>query len=131
MDGLRNVVFSEMQRVTSPESRGGATSVINTAGTTNLVTTKLVDVDQSMQVTVVVMGRPVSLDDFTTKNIETVEDAKTMLKSLHETSLCGGGPKKSVYPQAQPASASVDVCIKWRHKKCPLLLHGNNSTCQW
>lgn len=36
-----------------------------------------------------------------------------------------------MYPLAHPESASVDACNRWRHKKCPLLVCGNNSPCKW
>lgn len=131
-DGIRNVAFTEMQWSTSPKLRGMSTGASSAAESTHLVTTKVVDIDQNMQVTVAVMGRRVSVDDFHIRgDLATIEDVKTFLQSLHEMPICGGGPKTSVYPLAHPESASVDACDRWRHKKCALLVHGNNSTCKW
>ncbi|KAH6940930.1 hypothetical protein HPB50_010436 [Hyalomma asiaticum] len=80
---------------TNPKIRGMTTSA--------LVTSKAVDIDQNMQVSVVVMGRRISTDEFhTSDGIATIEDVKTFLQRLHEMPICGGGPKASVYPLANP-----------------------------
>ncbi|CAN8000196.1 unnamed protein product [Ixodes hexagonus] len=124
-DGTRSVVFSDMQRRAS-------SSVISAADKTDLVTTKIVDIDQDMRITVAVIGRSVPLDELCAMpEVATVEDVRTLLRNLHEASLCAGGPKRSVCPKAQPENTFVDVCDQWRHKECPLLLHGNERMCQW
>ncbi|CAN8006787.1 unnamed protein product, partial [Ixodes pacificus] len=132
MDGVQNVAFTEMQWSTSPKLRGTTTSAISAAEKSHLVTTKLVDIDQKMQASVVVMGRRVSTGELHMKDdIATIEDVKSFLQRLDEMPICGGGPKASVYPHAHPESASVDACNLWRHKKCPLLVRENKSTCKW
>lgn len=130
-DGIRNVAFTEMKWSTSPKVRELSTDAATSTESSHLVTTKVVDIDQNMQVSVSVMGRRVSVDAFHIRDdVATTEDVKTFLQSLHEIPICGGGPKTSVYPLAHPESASVDACNRWRHKKCPLLVRGN-STCKW
>ncbi|KAH6925402.1 hypothetical protein HPB50_004948 [Hyalomma asiaticum] len=113
-----------MQWSTEPKMCGTTTSA--------LVTSKVVDIDQNLHVSVVVMGRRISTDEFQINDdIATIEDVKTFLQSLHEMPICGGGPKTSVYPLAHQESATVDARNHWRHKKCPVLLPANNSTCKW
>lgn len=132
MNGVRNIAFTEMQGSTSQKLRRMTTSAISGTEKNPLITTKLVDIDQKMQVSVVVMGRHISIDELQMKDdIATIEDVKSFLQSLHEMPICGGGPKTSVYPQAHRESASVDECNLWRHKKCPLFVRGNKSTCKW
>ncbi|CAN7976711.1 unnamed protein product, partial [Ixodes persulcatus] len=94
MDGVQNIAFTEMQWSTSPKLRGTTKSAISAAEKSHLVTTKLVDIDQKMQVSVVVMGRRVSTDELHIKDdIATIEDVKSFLQRLHEMPICGGGPK--------------------------------------
>lgn len=114
-----------------PEGRT-STDAYTAAERSHWVTTEVVYIDQNMQVSVAVMGRRVSLDAFHFRDdIATIEDVETFLQSLHEMPVCGGGPKTSVFPLAHPESASVDECNPWRHKKCTLLVCGNNIPCKW
>ncbi|KAH8018222.1 hypothetical protein HPB51_000144 [Rhipicephalus microplus] len=113
-DGIRNVAFTEMKWSTSPKVRELSTDAATSTESSHLVTTKVVDIDQNMQVSVSVMGRRVSVDAFHIRDdVATTEDVKTFLQSLHEIPICGGGPKTSVYPLAHPESASVDACNRW------------------
>lgn len=90
--------------------RGMMTSANSAAERNHLVTSKVLDIDQNMQVSAVVMGRRATTDELhINDDIVTIEDAEMFLKSLREMSISGGGLKSSVYPLAHPESASVDA----------------------
>lgn len=121
VDELRNVVFSELRRVREPQCA---------ADTSHIVTWKLVDIDQDMKLSVVLMGKPVSHELLgVSREVSTINEITSLLKHLENLHLCGGGPMTKEYPYAQPECAFVDVCGRWRHKKCAQVLSANGS-CQ-
>ncbi|KAL3247510.1 hypothetical protein MRX96_056945 [Rhipicephalus microplus] len=102
VDELRNVVFSELRRVREPQC---------TADTSHIVPWKLLDINQDMQLSVVLMGRPVSPEVLGSDlEVSTINDITTLLKHLENLHLCGGGPTANEYPRAQLECALVDVC---------------------
>lgn len=77
-----------------------------------MVISKVLDIDQNMQVSVVAIERRASTDELhINDDIVTIEEVETFLQSLREMPICSGGPKMSVYPLAHPQSASVQGTI--------------------
>ncbi|KAH9371889.1 hypothetical protein HPB48_019333 [Haemaphysalis longicornis] len=121
VDELRNVVFSELRRVREPQCA---------ADTSHIVPWKLLDIDQDMQLSVVLMGKPVSHEVLGfSLEVSTINDITSVLKNLESLHLCGGGPTAKEYPHAQLECAFVDVCGRWRHRKCAQVLSASG-TCQ-
>ncbi|KAH8018263.1 hypothetical protein HPB51_000874 [Rhipicephalus microplus] len=121
VDELRNVVFSELWRVREPQCA---------ADTSHIVPWKLLDINQDMQLSVVLMGRPVSPEVLGFDlEVSTINDITTLLKNLENLYLCGGGPTANEYPHALLECVLVDVCGRWRHRKCAQVLSANGA-CQ-
>lgn len=124
LDGLQNVVYTEVQRVPDLRCPG-------TAKLAHVVTTKLVDITKDMQVTVTIMGKHVSLERLEVpERLLCLEDVEKLLSDLDKLRLCGGGPSTKVYPLVHPVCASVDSSGVWRHNNCSLFLLGNKPECQ-
>ncbi|KAH8027515.1 hypothetical protein HPB51_007065 [Rhipicephalus microplus] len=121
VDELRNVVFSELRRVREPQCA---------ADISHIVPWKLLDINQDMPLSVVLMGRPVSPEVLGFDlEVSTINDITTLLKNLENLHLCGGGPTANEYFYAQMECALVDVCGRWRHRKCAQVLSANGA-CQ-
>ncbi|KAH6947068.1 hypothetical protein HPB50_016987 [Hyalomma asiaticum] len=121
VDEVRNVVFSELRRVREPQY---------SAETSHIVTWKLLDIDQDMKVSVVLMGKQVPLELLGVSNhVSTIEDITSLLGKLEGLHFCGGGPTAKEYPHIQLECAFVDICGRWRHKNCKLVLP-TNGACQ-
>lgn len=152
MSDSRTVVFSQLTRskefdrcsaeyLNAPQVRRpvdpgafeklACTSTTPTAAAVSLVVTRLVEIDDKMQVRTVLMGKPVSMEELQqTNSLETVEDVEAYLKHVNEVKLCSGGPSTAEYPQAEPRSAFVDLNRRWRHNKCEFVLCADASVCQ-
>ncbi|KAH8025845.1 hypothetical protein HPB51_012877 [Rhipicephalus microplus] len=121
VDELRNVVFSELRRVRESQCA---------ADTSHIVPWKLLEINQDMQLSVVLMGRPVSPEVLGFDlEVSTINDITTLLKNLENLHHCGGGQTANEYPHAQLECALVDVCGRWRHRKCAQVLSANGA-CQ-
>ncbi|KAH8025937.1 hypothetical protein HPB51_014270 [Rhipicephalus microplus] len=121
VDKLRNVVFSESWRAREPQCA---------ADTGHIVPLKLLDINQDMQLSVVLMGKPVSHDvQGFSLEVSTIDDITILLKNLESLHLCGGGPTAKEYLHAQLECGFVDVCGRWRHRKCAQVLSANGA-CQ-
>ncbi|KAL3224276.1 hypothetical protein MRX96_049564 [Rhipicephalus microplus] len=121
VDELRNVVFSELRHVREPQCAGD---------TSHIVPWKLLDINQDMQLSVVLMERPVSPEVLGFDlEVSIINDITTLLKNLENLHLSGGGPTANEYPHAQMECALVDVCGRWRHRKCAQVL-STNGACQ-
>ncbi|KAH9360942.1 hypothetical protein HPB48_007023 [Haemaphysalis longicornis] len=119
VDELRNVVFSELQHVREPRCA---------ANTSHIVPWKLLDTD--MTLSVVLMRKLFSHELLgVSLEVSTIDDITGLLKNLEKLYLCGGGPMAKEYPHTQLECAFVDVCGRWRHKKCAQILSASGS-CQ-
>lgn len=120
LDGLQNVVYTEVQHV--PDFM-----YPKTAKPSKLLATKLVD-----KVTVTLMGKSVEnhlKGWWFSQGFLCLKDIEELLNDLHKLCLCGGGPSTKVFTLAHPICASVNSSAMWRHNSCLLSL-GNEPECQ-
>ncbi|KAH8039335.1 hypothetical protein HPB51_005665 [Rhipicephalus microplus] len=76
------------------------------------------------------MGKPVSHEVLGfSLEVSTIDDITSPLKNLESLHLCGGGPTAKEYLHAQLECGFVDVCGRWRHRKCAQVLPANGA-CQ-
>lgn len=143
---VQSVVFSQLARVDassrnngsellpSPCSQTTMESRLQEAlrtGSTCLVTPRLVEIDQSMHVSVMLMGRPASVKELPHADpISTIEDVREFLQNVDNLKLCAGGPSIVDYPQAKPSNAVVDIYYRWRHIECVLILPTGSPVCK-
>lgn len=92
--------------------------------------TKTVLVKSDMNVTVMLLNRPVkSVGDVSTE-VSSIPELVRLLAAVDAARLCRGGPKLNNYPKARPECAYVDSMRTWRHNECPLVLAEPGTACK-
>lgn len=89
---------------------------------------KLVDIDQDIKLSVVLMGKPVShgLLGFSC-DMRTIDEIPSLLKNLENLHLCDGGPTANKYPDAE---TGMHICQRlWTvgAQKCAQVLPANGA----
>ncbi|KAH8026247.1 hypothetical protein HPB51_017383 [Rhipicephalus microplus] len=129
LDGVKSVVFSEMKQAKkldcSPSEPSG-TRIVKT-----FFNPRIVEIDKNMKANVVLMGQSISVTMLPySSSLTTTEEVRALLKHVDEVNICSGGPSPLEFPHVEPDSAYIDVCRKWRHKKCCIILSGNSPSCE-
>lgn len=144
MGEAKSIVFLELTRTRTPQNRSSKSALAVSVRSTSeacppesigagglFAAPRLVEIDETMEVRTVLMGRSVSIEKLQHSNsLATVGDVKSFLQYVQNIKLCAGGPSTAVYPQAEPKSAFIDISSKRRHKECEFFLSGEVSVCQ-
>lgn len=92
--------------------------------------TKTVLVKSDMNVTVLLLNKPVkSVGDISTE-VSSIAELERLLSAVDAARLCRGGPKHKLYPKARPECAYLDSMRTWRHSECPLILAEPGTACK-
>lgn len=116
-NGVRDVVFSQLVVKHEPAMM-------------TVHSTKTVLVKSDMNVTVMLLNRPVkSVGDVSTE-VSSIPELVRLLTAVDAARLCRGGPKLKTYPKARPECAYIDSMRTWRHNECPLILAEPGTACK-
>lgn len=130
LDGVKSAVFSQMKRVKKLDC-SSSEKISETRATTTFVNPRIVEIDKKMKANVVLMGQSIPLSTLQyTSFFTTTEDVRALLKHVDEVTICSGGPSPLEFPHVEPESAYIDVCHKWHHKKCCMILIGDSPSCE-
>ncbi|KAH7964446.1 hypothetical protein HPB51_027318 [Rhipicephalus microplus] len=129
LDGVKTVVFSEMKRAKKLDCSSSEPS--GTRAVTTFLNPRIVEIDENMEANVVLMGQsiPGTMLPYSS-SLTTTEEVRALLKHVDEVNICSGGPSPLEFPLVEPESAYIDVCQKWRHKQCCIILSGDFPSCE-
>lgn len=139
----KSVVFSQLKCVkitgegpsNSPHVEQPGTTASCSSGAANfassLVAPRIVEVDASMNVRTVLLGKAVFIEKRQHLGpMSTFEDVGDLLMYVEKLRICAGGPSTLEYPDVDPKSAFVDMYCKWRHNSCQVMLDTDSSVCR-
>lgn len=131
MGQVQSVVFSQLERTKKFISILPDEACTYSASSPPLfITSKMVEIDEKMQVRTALMNRPFSVTDLHyAGSLSTFDDVKEFLQHVDNIKLCSGGPNKLEYPQVVPQRAYLDSNDRWRHNKCSVILDDGVFAC--